>query len=193
MGNKLRHIHGFGAMRPKFMLVLVNPTYRNLSSEPGYAGPRFPFIGVRQFWRVISDGGLISRSAAYSLPSRAEWGSSHTKAMQNELLRNKLYLTNVVKCCYPHGKYPKGEVVEEGLKRLGEEIKIVRPKKIIAFSIFVYKMLTGKNIKMSSLDKKLPKAAPETISGLKIPVLPCYFPIGRGSPKKAVKVLKKII
>ncbi len=191
MGNKLQHIHGFGALGPRFMLVLVNPTYRNLSSEPEYKGPRFPFIGVRQFWRVLADGGLIDKKTAYNLPPRTEWEGRHTKLAQNELLRNKLFLTNVVKCCYPHGKYPKKEVVKDGLIKLAEEIKIVRPKAIIAFSIFVYKLLTGKNIKMSSLDKGLPKAISEKISGLKIPVLPCYFPIGRGNPKKAIKILKK--
>lgn len=192
MDNKLQHIHGFGAMKPKLVLVLVNPTYRNLSSAPGYAGARFPFVGVRQFWRVLADGGLISKKAANALPPRSQWKAENTKAVQKELLRNKLFLTNIVKCCYPHGKYPKSEVAEEGLKQLGEELKIVKPEKIIAFSIFVYKFLTGKNIKMSSLDNKLPESVPEIISGLQIPVLPCYFPIGRGSPKKAVKILKKI-
>ncbi len=189
MGNNLRHIHGFGAIRPKLMLVLVNPTYRNLSSKPEYKGPRFPFIGVRQFWRVLADGGLISKKVANALPPSSEWIGANTAQIQNELLRNKLFLTNVVKCCYPHGKYPKKEVVDEGLKQLAKEIKIIKPKKIIAFSIFVYKLLTGENIKMSSLNRGLPKAMPENISGLNIPVLPCYFPIGRGSPKKAAKVL----
>jgi hypothetical protein len=48
-GNFLQHIYGFGALKPELMLILINPTYRNLSSEPKYKGARFPFIGVRQF------------------------------------------------------------------------------------------------------------------------------------------------
>ena len=192
MGNSLQHIHGFGAMSPELMLVLVNPTYRNLSSKPEYKGPRLPFIGVRQFWKVLADGGLISKKTSYDLPPPSDWNDTHTKIVQEELLRNKLFLTNVVKCCYPHGAYPDYEVTEDGLKKLAQEIRTVRPKKIIAFSIFVNKLLTGKTIKMSSLDKQLPEAFPEEISGFKIPVLPCYFPIGRGNPKKAVEILNKI-
>ncbi len=34
--NKLQHIHGFGAMNPKLMLILINPTHRNISSAPDF-------------------------------------------------------------------------------------------------------------------------------------------------------------
>jgi hypothetical protein len=101
-GNNLQHIHGYGVMNPKLMLVLVNPTYRNLSSDPEYKSARFPFIGVRQFWKVLAGGGLISKTAAYDLPLRSNWKRGHTEKLQRELLKNKLFLTNMVKCCYDH-------------------------------------------------------------------------------------------
>lgn len=187
--NNLRHIHGYGAMRPELMLVLVNPTYNNISSAPEYQGPRFPFIGVRAFWRVLADGGLINKEIAYNLPSRSKWSAEDTKIIQQELIKNKLFLTNIVKCCYPHGDYPEKNVIGAQINFLKQEIKIIKPKKIIAFGALVYKTLTGKNIKLADCAKNL-KIELEKISGLNIPVMPCYFPIGRGNPKKSAEMLK---
>ncbi|MCI0615856.1 hypothetical protein L0244_22965, partial [bacterium] len=77
--NLLQHIHGFGALNPNLMLVLVNPTYRNLSSAPEYKGARFPFVGVRQFWKVLAGGGLIDKNVACGLPLRKDWNKNHTQ------------------------------------------------------------------------------------------------------------------
>jgi len=192
-GNKLHHIHGFGAGRPRWMLVLVNPTYRNLSSSTEYRGPRFPFIGVRQFWRVLADGGLIDKNTASDLPLRSAWTARHTKQLQQELIRNDLFLTNLVKCCYQHSEYPKSRVLENQLPFLAEEIRIVKPKKIVAFGGLVYKVLTARSIKLSEYWTSAHSGGEvERISGLSVDVLPCYFPIGRGKPHMAAKVLRRL-
>lgn len=192
-GNKLQHIHGFGAMNPKLMLVLINPTYRNLSSAPEYRGNRFPFIGVRQFWRVLADGGLISEKVAFNLPSKAEWSGKHSKQVENELFGNKLFLTNVVKCCYNHSAYPDSEVIKNQRNLLAQEIKLVNPKKIVAFGTLVYQILTGQPIKLSEYWNRENKIRErEIITGLGMTVIPCYFPIGRGNPRKAVEILRKL-
>lgn len=192
--NLLQHIHGFGALNPNLMLILINPTYRNISSDPKYKGTRFPFIGVRQFWKVLADGGLIDRKIVKNLPIRAKWKNEHTKQIQKELIRKKLFLTNVVKCCYNHGSYPENRVIAAHLKLLAEEIKIVRPKKIVAFGGLVYKILTGKNIKLTEYwnEGKIGNDS-EIISGLKIPIIPCYFPVGRGNPPKAAEIMRKFL
>lgn len=188
--NPLQHIYGFGALNPRLMLILINPTYRNLSSDPKYVGVRFPFIGVRQFWKVLADGGLIDKKIANSLPPRSKWKNEDTVKIQKALINNKLFLTNIVKCCYAHGAYPKKEVVRDQLKILKEEIKIVSPKKIIAFGTFAFKTLTGENIKLADCKNKS-KTQTEKMSGLEIPTIPCYFPIGRGNPKKAAEMMRK--
>jgi len=191
-GNKLQHIHGFGVMNPKLMLILVNPTHRNISSSPEHRGARFPFIGVRQFWKVLADGGLIDRKITENLPIRMEWTSEYTEKIQNELLRNRLFLTNVVKCCYNHSSYPDKRVIESQLNLLVQEIKLVNPQEIMAFGGLVYKVLTGRNIKLGEYWNGAQKKETEIISGLKISVIPCYFPIGRGNPKKAVEILRRL-
>jgi len=175
------------------MLILINPTYRNLSSHPGNKGARFPFIGVRQFWKVLAEGGLIEKKIAAKLPLRSEWGSRHTELVEKELIRNKLFLTNMVKCCYGHSAYPNSKVIKDQIKKLTEEIRIVNPEKIVAFGGLVYQNLTGKKIKLSEYWKGKKEKNSEIISGLKISVIPCYFPVGRGNPKKAAKILRKIL
>ena len=192
--NRLLHIHGAGARRPDLMLVLVNPTHRNLSADPAgvhAAGPRFPFIGVRQFWRVLAAGGLIDRKIAASLPPRAAWRPEHTDLVRRELVRRRLYLSNIVKCCYPHGDYPAPEVVRDQLGLLGEEIRLVRPRRLVAFGALVLKTLTGRNIKLSD-PRQLSAGAVEIVSGLGVPVAACHFPIGRGSPTKAAADLRRL-
>ena len=195
--NRLLHIHGAGARRPDLMLVLVNPTHRNLSSDPAgehAAGPRFPFIGVRQFWRVLADGGLIDQKVAAALPPRAGWRPEHTELVRRELVRNRLYLSNIVKCCYPHGDYPAPEVVRDQLGLLAEEVRLVRPRRIVAFGCLVHRTLTGENVTLSEYWRPGAgrKPAREKLTGLGLPVVPCYFPIGRGNPKKAAAVLRRI-
>lgn len=189
--NHLQHIHGYGAMNPKLMLILVNPTYRNLSSDSKYRGDRFPFIGVRQFWKILAEGGLIDRKVGINLPARTGWGDKHTQQIKKELLKNRLFLTNIVKCCYDHSAYPDKSVIEDQLKLLAEEIRIVKPKKIVAFGGLVYKTLTGESIKLADYWYGSQEKAVEIISGLGTSVAPCYFPIGRGNPQKAVEILRK--
>jgi len=193
--NLLQHIHGFGSLKPDLMLILINPTQRNLSSDPKYKGARFPFIGVRQFWKVLADGGLISKKITDKLPLRKDWNDNDTEKIKRELISNRLFLTNIVKCCYYHSLYPDDKVVKDQMKIMAEEIRIVKPKRILAFGALVYKTLTGKNIKFCEYwsNKGDTKAVGDIISGLKIVVEPCYFPIGRGNPKKAAEIMKKII
>jgi uracil-DNA glycosylase len=193
MRNTLQHIHGYGLKNPRYMLVLINPTHRNLSSQPGYIGPRFPFIGVRQFWNVLGGGGLIGKAITQDLPLRNKWTADHTSLLQKELEKNKLFLTNIVKCCYPHGDYPSQEVIDAQKSILQEEIRFIKPKQIIAFGGLTFKTLTGENIKLSEYWLKKDRTFNESLSGLNIPITPCYFPIGRGSPKKAAQALRNML
>lgn len=192
--NELQHIHGFGALNPNLMLILINPTHKNLSSHPEYVGFRFPFVGVRQFWQVLADGGLINKKITNKLPLKLGWQAEHTKLMQEELIKNRIFLTNIVKCCYDNSAYPDKIVIKDQLKILSNEIKIVKPKFIVAFGALVFKTLTGNSIVLHEHFKDFSKNEiySENISGLNYPVIPCYFPIGRGNPKKAEQILRQI-
>jgi uracil-DNA glycosylase len=192
--NPLQHIHGFGVASPKFMLILINPTHRNLSAGQNYQGARFPFVGVQQFWQVLAKGGLISQKIADQLPKRSDWQIPHTKMLQQELLKQELFITNVVKCCYDHSYYPAKEVINKQLNFLRQEIQIVKPAQILAFGTLVFKILTGRSIILKEFWKNsvIQKVDREIISGLNIATMPVYFPVGRGNPVKAIKILQRI-
>ncbi len=102
-----------------------------------------------------------------------------------------MFLTNVVKCCYNHSAYPDKKVINDQLKILAEEIRVVDPAKIIAFGGLVYGVLTGKKIKLADYWSAPREKDPEVISRKNVQVAPCYFPTGRGNPKKAAEILKK--
>ncbi len=190
--NELQHILGTGKIRPRFLLLLINPTYKNISSRPEYKGPRFPFVGVRSFWRVLGKAGLINQKLAESLPLPSLWQKEHTISLQEELLKNSLFLTNIVKCTFSHSLYPPQKYFEYHREILKKELEIVKPKYIVAFGQLPFKFLTGKSIVLSSIfeskDHYKPKHR-ERITHFKIPVLPCYFPVGRGKPKEAIAFL----
>lgn len=191
--NRLQHIHGVGTLHPRLMLVLINPTHRNISSHPAYSGPRFPFIGVRQFWRVLANGNLIEREVAYGLPTQSEWQPIHTDRISKELIGQRLFVTNLVKCCYNHSEYPQEEIIAAHRELLGMEIKIVKPERIVTFGALVFTALTGERIHLTrywqSRQKYLYR---ERISGLHTRIVPCFFPIGRGSPRQATRILRTL-
>ncbi len=120
----------------------------------------------------MADGGLIDKRVAYKLPLRKDWKEKHTEQIKKELVENRLFLTNIVKCCYDHSKYPERNVIASQIGLLVEEITIVKPQRIIAFGGLVQKTL-----------KKL---------FLNVPITPCYFPIGRGRPREAGEILSKL-
>ena len=58
--NDLVPIVGNGkTSHPKVMFVFINPTKRNRSSSKAWNGPRFPFLGTKQVWRVFHKAGLF--------------------------------------------------------------------------------------------------------------------------------------
>lgn len=176
-GNQLQHILGGGlGYRPKAALVLINPTYNNISSQPRYAGLRFPFVGVARFWRVLTDAGWLPPV------------SDDPRALHKLLSDRGIYLTNLVKCTSPHGNYPQREVFSYHWPLFQKELEIVQPQNIVAFGILPVKYLTGQTIKMRDF---VARAYPLAYKNL-VPVYPCYFPVGRGNPKLAVVMLRRI-
>jgi len=191
--NKLRHIWGVGKIKPRFLLLLINPTYRNISSNQDYKGPRFPFIGVRSFWRILGDAGLINPKLSESLPPASRWKIKHTLSLKQEILKNNLFITNIVKCTFGHSSYPTQDYFEYYKEILKNELEIVKPRYIITFGQLSFKFLTGKNLTFSSFfthENYYKIHFKENLSSFKIPVLPCYFPVGRGKPKDSISILK---
>lgn len=196
--NPLSHILGAGKDKnPDFLFLFINPTHLNISSHPNYPGKfRFPFLGVARFWRFLAEAGFFSQDLAKEIIQK-QWKTNWEIKIQKELKRQKIYLTNLVKCTFFHPNPPPKKTISRQLFLLKQEIKIVNPKHIIAFGKLPFKVLTNKNILLRDYLKRIKFQKPpyflsQEIFNKRYIVFPCYFPVGRGNPKKAVFVLKMI-
>jgi uracil-DNA glycosylase len=194
--NPLQHVHGGGAARnPKYCFVLINPTHLNISTHPEYEGPRFPFIGVRSFWRILHRAGLVGANVM-SIIDEKTWSGTATRVLLRELRDRGIYVTNLVKCAQSHPELPAKRVIEEDFPLLSRELSLVNPELIVAFGQLPFRVLTGKSIRLHDYYHRLsggedfPKSWLLTREGKRFPVVASFFPIGRGNPRLATEILK---
>lgn len=194
--NPLRHILGGGqTRRPKFLFLFINPTHHNISSHPDYAGKyRFPFLGVRYFYKVMAEAGFADPQVVSDIYARG-WRTADERALHASWRGHGVYITNLVKCTQPHPDNPSREVVAEDLPLLFREIELVRPEYIVTFGALPTKSLTGQDVRLSDYLTQARRGdyiplKSVTIGNRIYPVLPCFFPVGRGNPPKAIEVLR---
>ena len=195
-GNRFQHIHGGGeTKRPVICFVLINPTYRNLSASSTYSGPRFPFIGVRQFWKVIADGGFFG-GEGLQVTESGQWNEAGIRMVESELKRRKVYLTNIVKCTFDNPTPPPISRFKNDLPLFWREMELLQPQSIVAFGKLPISLLTGVDLKLNDYyQKSIGKGSltPIISNGGQSPLPPiygCFFPVGRGEPRKASELLR---
>ncbi|MBD3303909.1 hypothetical protein GF343_02095 [Candidatus Woesearchaeota archaeon] len=180
---------------PKFMLVFINPTKANISSHPGWKGFRAPFIGTKPVWRVLHKAGLFNSQLMKVIEKSDTWSTFLAEKVYKSIAKQGLYLTNIVKWTGETADLPKARKIKAYIPLLKEEIKIVNPKYIVTMGLIPFEHLTGRKIKLGEYYKEAMKTKKLRTYGLKIDsetykVIPSYFPVGRGEPKKAVEILK---
>ncbi len=195
-GNNLAPIMGNGKTEnPKFMFVFINPTSRNTSSNPKWQGPRFPFIGTKQIWRIFYHAGIFNSNLMQEIESGSIWDIEFTIKVLDFLKSMDFYFTNLVKWTGKDATLPNSEKINRFLPILINEIEIVKPKYVVTFGLIPFQSLTKSTIKLGSYYSETMKAKKlkiyETrIGKTAVKIIPCYFPIGRGNPKRAVDILK---
>lgn len=196
--NSLAPIVGNGKThKPKIMFIFINPTAKNISSAPTWRGPRFPFIGTKQIWRVFHKAGLFNSKLIRTINDNSNWSFKFTNQVLKFLQNKCLYLTNVVKLTGRDAALPDSEKIKLFLPILKKEIEIVHPEYIVTFGLMPFEKLTGQKIKLAKYysgvmrNKKL-NFYDVQINSIKARIIPCYFPVGRGNPKKAIRILKLV-
>lgn len=185
--NNLQHILGGGKkINPRVALIFINPTHTNISSNPNWKGRRFPFIGVTRFWQIFSDTGWVTKDVIENI-KRNGWKESAATLLDDDLAKCGIYITNLIKCTFPHGDYPEKGYFNYHLPLFEKELSIVKPKAIISFGVLTTKHLTGESLVLKRyFDNHQP------LEYGQVPVYPCYFPVGRGNPKLATGILKDL-
>ena len=194
--NKLKPIVGNGKTKnPRFMFVFINPTHANISSDPKWQGPRFPFIGTKPIWRIFHRAGLFDDDLIEKINTSKSWSLEFTDKVLDFLKSKSFYFTNVVKWTGSTAALPDSEKIKLFLPILEEEIEIVQPQYIITFGLIPFESITKQKIKLQdyyseAMHTKKVRFFEKQFGNFKAKIIPCYFPVGRGSPKKAVDILK---
>ena len=184
-------------MRPRFLFLFINPTHLNVSSHKSYRGKRrYPFVGVRHFYRLLSRADFVSEELMRNIYQNG-WQLDDENRIEKSLTDNGVYITNLVKCTQSHPQSPQMKIIKENFPLLKKEINIVSPRYIIAFGRLPLKILTGKNLYLKDFLERVRDGNYLPLKSVNIfrreyDVLPCYFPVGRGNPGKALEILKHI-
>lgn len=183
--NDLQPAFPFGAIKNPLMLVFINPSPKNVTVHKNWRHDRLFFYGDIRFWRFLAEVNLFDKKLL-KLVKKFGWLPEFIPSFKEELAKKDVWITNLVKCPTLHGEYPQKNVVEVCKKKfLEKEIEMLKPRLIIAFGQFTYKMLTGKALSLSMFFRN----EVDVNEG----ILPCYFPTGRGNTEKATACIKRIL
>lgn len=195
--HDLRPILGNGkTLKPDVMFVFINPTARNVSTSRTWRGPRFPFIGTRQVWRIFHRAGLVDDLLMRRIEeSPSEWSLELTQEVLAFLRRKRFYVTNIVKWAGHDAALPDKEKINLFLPILEREIAVVRPAYVVAFGLIPFEALTQEDILLKQYHSQAMRTRQlqfysRRFGTVQTKIIPCYFPIGRGDPKKAVDLLR---
>lgn len=196
--NDFMPVFGGGRnFKPKLMFVFINPTYVNTSSDKNWKGPRFPFIGTKPFWRVVHKAGLFDDELMDAINNSKDWSLEFTDKVLQFLNSNSIYLTNIVKWTGKDATLPDSEKIKLFLPILEREIQIVRPEYIVTFGLIPFENLTKQKIKLLEyhskiMEDKTLKFFDVEFGDFKTKLIPNYFPVGMGNPKKSAEILKLV-
>lgn len=200
--HTLDAISGAGQIRqPKVALIFINPTHRNISTNPGWNGLKAPWIGCANIWQLFADADLISQEVNQVIQdAKTNWSEQFALDVYGHMASQGLYVTNIVKWAGLGAKLPEREKIKLYAPLLLEELKIVQPKRIIVFGQLTFDgLLREIGVKSSEgfgvMNERM--LATSSIYGLQTElgeIIPCYFPVGQGikNRAKAIKILRLV-
>jgi DNA polymerase len=173
----LSSVYGAGCIEsPKVMFIFMNPTGRNIASEPSWEGLRAPWIGTKQVWGIFNYLGMLDEKIYKTIKKyKAEdWSIDFSNKVYSEIEDNSVFITNLAKCTQLDARPLNNSIFKDYLELMFKEIEIVNPKVVISFGNQVSSILLGKNISVSNYtqDEK------EVVNGY--PIYPTYYPVGQG-------------
>lgn len=195
-GDKnLKSIYNGGCINnPDICFVFMNPTGRNIASDPNWKGKRSPWIGTKNIWKLFYKINLLDECIYEKIIQKkpCEWNEEFADAVYDNVEKHKYFITNLGKCTQVDARVIPNSVYEKYLNLLLKEIEIIKPKIIITFGNQVSSILLNKNISVSQCRKQYYIL---NISNSIYKVYPVYYPIGNGMMNidKAIEDLKYII
>lgn len=164
---------------PEICFVFMNPTGRNIASDPEWKGRKSPWIGTKNIWKLFYKIGLLDEKIYKEIQTKkaSEWDERFADDVYKEVEKHKYFITNLGKCTQEDARGLPNSVYREYLELLHKEIDIIKPKKIITFGNQVSSIFLEENINVSKCRKQ---EFIKEISGHKYKIYPVFYPIGNG-------------
>lgn len=179
---------------PDFCFVFMNPTGKNIASDPNWKGRRSPWIGTKNIWKLFYRIGLLEEEIYNDIMSKKpqEWSEEFADIVYADVEKHKYFITNLGKCTQVDARVLPNSVYSQYLNLLFKEIEIIKPKIIITLGNQVSSIVLDKNISVSQCRKH---NFLKNIDGREYKVYPVYYPIGNGmmNIEKAIEDLNFII
>lgn len=196
--DDLHPVPGDGkTLYPKIMGIFINPIARNISSHSEWSGPRYPFVGIKSFWRVFHMAGILDTAVMELIEGFRLWDDYLATLVLGALDKEGVYLTNLVKRAYHGPQLPDQRAVQVFLPLLMKEIELVCPQCIVSFGRFTFFQLTRMKLKLDEYYHAIDTMGSLecfnlTVNSRSYRVIPCYFPIGRGHQFRAAEILGRL-
>ena len=195
-GDKTLKSINFGGCdtNPDICFVFMNPTSKNVASDPFWNGIRAPWIGTKNIWDLFVATNLFDIDIYNEIKSKKanEWDKEFAEKVYNEVKKNKIFITNLGKCTQIDARPIQNSVYEKYLSLLEKEIDIVKPKVIILFGNQVSSIVLGEKISVSQSRKKL---YTRKINNNEYKFYSVFYPVGNGrfNIDKSIEDIKWII
>ena len=193
--KELLSIYNGGCIEnPNICFVFMNPTGKNIASDPNWKGRRSPWIGTKNIWKLFFRIGLLDEEIYVEVQKRKpqEWDEAFADLVYENVEKHKYFITNLGKCTQIDARILPNSVYSQYLDLLCKEIEIIEPKIIITLGNQVSSIVLDRNISVSQCRKQYFQ---KDIAGKSYKVYPVYYPIGNGMMNidKAIEDLEYII
>lgn len=187
--EKMQQIYGDKALKsinfggctenPDICFVFMNPTSKNIASNPLWNGIRAPWVGTKNIWDLFVATNLFDINIYNEIKSKKanEWNKEFADKVYDEVKKNKLFITNLGKCTQVDARPIQNSVYEKYLSLLEREIEIVDPKVIVLFGNQVSTVFLKEKISVSQCRKI---EFIKNINGKEYKCYAIFYPIGNG-------------
>lgn len=194
--RNLSAIYGAGCLeRPDVVFVFMNPTGRNVASQKKWKGLRAPWLGTKNIWKLFFRTNLLSQDIFFAIKNMKDssWTPKFAEGVYRELMRKKIYVTNLAKCTQKDARPLPPAVFLDYLDLFWEEMAFLKPKRIITFGNQVSSMVLGRTVSVRRFNKKEKEI--RKIGNLIFQIYPVYYPVGQGmrNMSRAAKRIKNIL
>jgi DNA polymerase len=155
--KELDAIYGAGCTNnPKVCFTFMNPTARNIASQPTWKGLKAPWIGTKSVWKLFYKLGFIEEKLFRIIRKKKpeEWDYEFTGKVYEEIRSNQIFITNLAKCTQEDARHLSNEVFRDYKALFEEEIQILDPQIIVTFGNQVSSVFLDRQISVSKVRRK---------------------------------------